>query len=251
MCITVFVRAVAEEFIHPRVGEKLHRHRVDLAHLARRALQNADRNQALAEICLERVAGLMRQNVHVCRSTVKVRENERCFVFRQRCAVAAKVLARARLKVKQLVLRHEVEEFLCFGRERAVHFGRLPHHIIFAADRICVAACKCQTLIVVFDGIQTKALCLRLAHAVHCRRDNRADLLAELLHVLGRVVQSAHIAVRKLGVIVIAELLRHLHAHFDELIVQLIELVGNALVKVRPLFKRFFALLAVSALHMF
>ena len=161
------------------------------------------------------------------------------------------MLARARLKVKQLVLRHEVEEFLCFGRERAVHFGRLPHHIIFAADGICVAACKCQTLIVVFDGIQTEALCLRLAHAVHRRRDNRADLLAEFLHVLGRVVQSAHIAVRKLGVIVIAELLRHLHAHFDELIVQFIELVGNALVKVSPLFKRFFTLLAVGALHMF
>ena len=247
--IAVFVRPRAEELIHPRVGEEFHRHRVDLVDLACGALQHGHRDQPLAEVALERVAGLVGQHIDVRRGAVEIGKDERRLIRGQRGAVAAEVLARPRFEVEQRMLRHEVEEFLRLRGKRAVHFGRGAQHVVLSADRVRVAAREHEAFVVIPELVDAEPLGLRLKHAGDRRRDDRADLLAELFNVLRRIIEPLAVAVGQRRVALEAELFRHGRAHRDELVVNRVELCGSVRIKRRPLFKGLAALRAVRAFH--
>ena len=159
------------------------------------------------------------------------------------------MLAGTCFQIKEFVLRHELEEFLGLRRKRRVHFGCSLNHVVLFAHGVCVAVREHKAFVVVADLLKAQTLCLLFTHTGNSRCDHRADLLAELGHVLRGVIQTAHVEVSELRVVLKAQLFRHGQTHLDQLVVDFIQLIGYTGIQLRPLFKGFLALGAVGAFH--
>ena len=95
----VILRPVAEEQVHPLLREKFHGHGMDLRGLHADIRMLSD-GILCSEIPLERMATLMRDDVHITAGTVKIGEDKRCMVKGQIGHVTACLLRLASQDIK-------------------------------------------------------------------------------------------------------------------------------------------------------
>lgn len=142
----VVLRAGAEEKIHPRLGEKLHRHRVGLRCLHRDVIVLEDRVIG-CDVALESVAALMGDDIRITGGAVKVCKYVRCLVVRNHRHVAAGLLILAAEHIEELIVAHEVHEATGFRREFAIHLAAILENFRRCADDGRVAVCEGNALI--------------------------------------------------------------------------------------------------------
>ena len=216
---------VAEEVLMIVLRQKLHRHRVALARL------NGGRLQLHREVLPERavvgesVARLVRQNVHVARGAVEVREDERHLVRRDAGAVAAGRLAGLGQNVKELAVKHGVYELGRFRAQLVVHPLAGRQDFIGRALGLGVAVGKEHQIVVVVHLLHAKALLLVALDGGHDGHHVVRDLLAEGLDLRLAIAVAAQTVVAQLDVVLMAQRTRLRVAALDELGVQFVELL--------------------------
>ena len=94
------------------------------------------------------MAGFVGQYIHITGGSIKVAEDERGFIIGDLGAVAARGLAIAGKHIKQLVLKHKVNELRRLGRKLLVHLLAGRQNLIRGALRYGVAIRKADRLIV-------------------------------------------------------------------------------------------------------
>ena len=176
------------------------------------------------QIGVERVAGLVRHDVHIAGRTVEVCEDERLTELRKLRAVAAAPLVRAGLDVEGLVLAHHAEKRARHVAHGVVHFLRRGKERLLAAGRRVAAGGK-DLVVVEAERVDAEALGVFQPQPRHDRHDVAHDVLAERLHGLHIVAHALHAAVAELDEVFIAHFPGHPVAHVHEAVKNVIELL--------------------------
>ena len=149
------------------------------------------------------------------------------------------------------MLDHEIEELAGLRAQLAVHLLRGLHHLLLGAVRRRIALRIAEGLVVVAQLVDADALCLPLVDAGDGGHDILPDALAEVFDVLLRVIIAPARQVCERDVVLIADQLRLLGADLDHLVVDIVQLVRDPGVHLRPFAERAFTDLAVRVLHEF
>ena len=251
MGVAVFVRLFPEEKLHPGVGPVLHGHGMNLRHLGARVGLLHERQHPGGREGLEGVASLVSQHVHIGAGAIEVGENEGHLHAGQEGAVAAAPFGRLGFQVKHLVLHHPVEEPAGLGGQLPVHLLGRGHQLLAGAPGNGIALGIGQGLIIVVKLVDAQILFLLLKNLHGQGRDLVSDLTAEVLGILQGVVITAPLQVSHLDIALKAQLLGHVAADSDHLIVDPVQLGSHLLVQAGPGLKGLLADGAVCVFHIF
>jgi hypothetical protein len=221
----VALGVVAEEQVHPRVGQKLHRHRVDFRRLAGRKRELEERLVARA-VALERVAALVGHDGDVVIRAVEVGEHERHALVGEVRAEPAAGLAVAQLEVEQLALDHHVEELADARVQLAVHGPGVLDDVGRVAARARIAGQVPHRLVVQQQRLDAQAPRLNAVEVVGQRHDLADQRVAKHRDLVGAVVRARHQLVAERRVAVVAQRAPHVVAQVDQPIVHVVELVA-------------------------
>ena len=223
VAVEELARVRTEKAVRPRLREKLHAHRVDLAGL-HAGPDIFQRHAVAVGPAGEGVARLVGDDLDVVLGAVEVCEDEGDLIVHDRGAVAAAGFALRGEHVHQAVAQHLAEEHRRLRAELAVELHALCQNVVRRARRTRVSAAELQR------GVG-KAHRILLADAlgltaIDLRRDGD-DIFphrgAEGLDVLLRVAVSAHAVIAELGIAVVAELAAHRVAQLHELVIDAVE----------------------------
>lgn len=128
--VALRVARLGEESVEIRPGEKLHAHRVRFGGLHAAAAELQREAVVRDQVGVERVAGLVRHDVHVAGRAVEVCEDERLPELRKLRAVAAAPLVRAGLDVKGFVFAHHAEKCARHVAHGIVHLLRRRKQVV-------------------------------------------------------------------------------------------------------------------------
>ena len=221
--VALRVARLREEGVEIRPGEKLHAHRVRLGGLHAAAAELEREAIVRDQVGVERVAGLVRHDVHVAGRAVEVCEDERLPEFRELRAVAAAPLVRAGLDVEGLVFAHHAEKRARHVAHGVVHLLRSGEERFLAAGRR-VAAGGEKFVVIEPERVDAETLRVFQPQPGHDRHDVAHDVLAEGLHGLRVVAHALHAAVAELDEVLIAHLFGHPVAHVHEPVKNIVQL---------------------------
>ena len=210
--VALRVARLREEGVEIRPGEKLHAHRVRFGGFHAAAAEFQREAVVRDQIGVERVAGLVRHDVHIAGRAVEVCEDERLPELQKLRAVAAAPFVRAGLHVKGFAFAHGI-----------VHLLRRRKQVVLAAGRR-VAAGGEKFVVVEPERVDAEALGVFQPQAGHDRHDVAHDVLAEGLHGLRVVAHALHAAVAELDEVLIAHLFGHAVAHVHEPVKNIVQL---------------------------
>ena len=221
--VALRVARLREEGVEIRPGEKLHAHRVRFGGFHAAAAEFQREAVVRDQVGVERVAGLVRHDVHITGRAVEVCEDERLPELGKLRAVAAAPLVRAGLDVKGLIFTHHAEKRARHVAHGVVHLLRRGKQLVLAAGRR-VAAGGEKFVVVESERVDAEALGVFQPQAGHDRHDVAHDVLAEGLHGLRVVAHALHAAVAELDEVRITQLLGHPVAHVHEPVKNVIQL---------------------------
>ena len=221
--VALRVARLREEGVEIRPGEKLHAHRVRFGGFHAAAAEFQREAVVRDQIGVERVAGLVRHDVHIAGRAVEVCEDERLPELRKLRAVATAPLVRAGLDVEGLIFAHHAEKCARHVAHGVVHLLRSGEEFVLAAGRR-VAAGGEKFIVVEPECVDAETLRVFQPQPGHDRHDVAHDVLAEGLHGLRVVAHALHAAVAKLDEVFIAHLFGHPVAHVHEPVKKIVQL---------------------------
>ncbi|MNM94005.1 hypothetical protein D3C81_1063940 [compost metagenome] len=185
----VFIGLFFKEQIHPRPGEELHAHGVDLTGFKRWELILRNLKPP-AFIHLKSMPRFMRQHIDIAGRAVKIRENKRRFVFANESAVPTTPFAWFGDKIHQFIFRHKTKKFIRLGRQFRIHLRPVLHDPLGVALWGRVSRLEGKTLVVIQQLLHIDPVLLPLLQLCGNRHNMLLHLVPEVCYLLSIIIRA-------------------------------------------------------------